>query len=271
MNMKKLTALVLLATMVFSLAACNTGADDTATTTTAATTTTTATTTTKKPADLPPPISEDEGDWMEDLCEMYIPYGTATIDGEKDASWANAATVTLDKVKKDSPAADTAVSASVMWNEEGLFFLFEITDSDIFMGGAVGDYNNDSIYLYVSEDPNAAINSFDSFGSGIYQFALINEELEMLPRKGGDGVSNLGIQRSYKMTDTGMIIEFCYKPLSNPVAAGNFLLLDYQYNDSGASGTRKGGMGWYNGTDTNADTMLWAVVKLLAQGENAPA
>ena len=268
--MKKLTALVLLAAMVFSLAACNTGSGDSTTTTTAATTPT-ATTTTKKPVDLPPPVDSDEGDWKEEMTELYIPYGTATIDGTKDESWANAATVTLDKVKKDSPAADTAVSASVMWNEEGLFFLFEITDSEIYQGGAVGDYNNDGIYLYVSEDPEAFTSAFDQFGSGIYQFALINEELEMLPRYGGDGVSNLGIQRAYKMTDTGMIIEFCYKPLNNPVEAGNFLLLDYQYNDAGTNGSRKGGMGWYNGTDTNADVTLWAVVKLLAQGENAPA
>ena len=270
--MKKLTALVLLATMVFSLAACTTGADDTTTTTPAATTTTTAATTTKKPVDLPPPISEEEGDnWMEDLCELYIPYGTATVDGTKDDSWANAATVTLDKVKKDSHAADTVVEASVMWNEEGLFFLFEITDSDIHFGSEVGGYQNDGIYLYVSEDYNAATTAFDQFGSGIYQFALINKDLEMLPRYGGDGVSNLNTETAYTMTDTGMIIEFRYKPLNNPVAAGNFLLLDYQYNDCGSSGTRKGGMGWYNGTDTNAETMLWAVVKLLGEGENAPA
>lgn len=269
--MKKLTALILLAAMVFSLAACSTeGADDTTTTPTATTTTKPTTTTKQPPVDLPEDPT-DEGNWMEEMTELYIPYGTATVDGTKDDSWANAATVTLDKVKKDSPAADTVVSASVMWNEEGLFFLFEITDSDIYQSGAVGDYQNDGIYLYVSEDPNAAVTSFDEFGSGIYQFALINKDLEMLPRKGADATTNLNAESAYTMTDTGMIIEFRYKPVQNPVEAGNFLLLDYQYNDCGSTGTRKGGMGWYNGTDTNADTMLWAVVKLLAQGENAPA
>ena len=271
--MKKLIALVLMATMVFSLAACATeGGDDATTTTPAATTTTKPATTTKKPhVDLPDdPTNEDN--WMEEMTELYIPYGTATVDGTKDDSWANAATVTLDKVKKDSPAADTVVSASVMWNEEGLFFLFEITDSDIHFGSEVGGYQNDGIYLYVSEDHNAAISSFDEFGSGIYQFALINKDLEMLPRKGADTTTNLNTESAYTMTDTGMIIEFRYKPVINPVAAGNYLLLDYQYNDCGAAnGGRKGGMGWYNGTDTNADTMLWAVVKLLGEGEKAPA
>lgn len=268
---KKLTALVLLASLVFSLAACNTEGGDDATTTPAATTTTTTTTTAKKPPVNLPETNEDDSNWMEDMTELYIPYGTATVDGTKDESWANAATVTLDKVKKDSPAADTVVEASVMWNEEGLVFLFEITDSDIHFGSEVGGYQNDGIYLYVSEDYNAATNEFSQFGSGIYQFALINKDLEMLPRYGGDGVSNLNTQSAYTITDTGMIIEFSYKPLNNPVDAGNYLLLDYQYNDCGSSGTRKGGMGWYNGTDTNAQTMLWAVVKLLAQGENAPA
>ncbi|MBQ8381849.1 MAG: hypothetical protein IJX47_01450 [Clostridia bacterium] len=273
---KKLTALVLLASLLFAATACASDAEETsaADTTTAAQQTTTA----KQTTVLTPPIIElpktdegdngDEDDWT-DISEMFIPYGSATVDGVKDESWANAATVSLDMTKKDSPNADTYVEASAMWDENGLYFLFEITDSDIYTGGTLGDYNNDGIYLYVSEDPMAYWKSFEAFAGGTYQFALIADGLEMIPRH-GDTTVNLNAQTAYTRTETGMIIEFSYVPYHTPVAAGNFLLMDFQYNDCTSSGKRSGGIGWYNGTDNNSDTMLWAVVKLLAEGETAP-
>ncbi len=267
---KKLTALVLMASLLFAATAC--GSSDTAETTTepAPATTTASTTTTKTIPIIPLPDTEDDDeDYWNDITEMFIPYGSATVDGIKDDSWANAVTVSLDLVKKDSPNADTVVEASVMWDENGLYFLFEITDSDIYTGGTLGDYNNDSIYLYVSEDPMAYWTSFDAFAGGTYQFALIADGLEMIPRH-GDKTVNLNAQSVYTRTDTGMIIEFSYVPYNTPVEAGNFLLMDFQYNDCTSSGTRSGGMGWYNGSDNNSTTDLWAVVKLLAQGETAP-
>ncbi len=262
---KKLTALAMAALLLLSATACS---GETADTTTATTTNAPVATTTKKPTTLFPPDTSDPDDFT-DESELFIPYGSATVDGTKEDAWANAAKVSLDLTKKDNPNADTVVEASVMWNENGLYFLFEITDSDIYTGGTVGDFNNDGIYLYIAEDPLAYYNAFASFADGTYQFALIADEKEMLPRH-GDKSAELNAQSAYTRTEDGMIIEFCYTPANYPVAAGNFLLLDFQYNDSGASGTRAGGIGWYNGTDTNADTGLWAIVKLLAQGEVAP-
>lgn len=264
---KKLTALVLLASLLFAVTAC--GGETAADTTPDSTTAKPATTTTKQSPVIEIPDILPEEDWT-DITEMFIPYGNATVDGVKDDSWANAVTVPLELTKKDSPAADTIVNASVMWDENGLYFLFEITDSDIYTGGTLGDYNNDSVYLYVSEDPMAYCTSFEAFSSGIYQFALIDNDLEMLPRHGADPTVNLNAQSAYTLTDTGMIIEFSYVPYHTPVAAGNFLLMDFQYNDSCSTKTRLGALGWYNGSDNNAQTSNWPVVKLLAQGEAAP-
>lgn len=268
---KKLTALVLLASLLFAAAACGEGtADPITNATTAATTTVAPATTTKTPpvVDLPDDGDDDDDDWT-DICELFIPYGTAVVDGVMDDAWANVTPVSLDLIKKDSPCEDTVVEARVMWDENRLYFLFEVTDSDIYTGGAVGDYRNDGIYLYISEDPMAYWKSFESFAGGTYQFALITDGQEMIPRH-GDKTVNLEAQTAYTRTDTGMIIEFSYVPYHTPPAAGNFLLMDFQYNDCTSAGTRAGGMGWYNGTDTNSDTDLWAVVKLLAKGESAP-
>lgn len=262
--MKKLLTLALSAALLLSMASCNTAESDS--TTTAPTSTTTAITT--RPVVTPPETEEPEDD-LTDLTDLFIPYGSAAVDGVKEAAWDNAATVALELVKKDSPAADTSVSASVMWDNDALYFLFEITDSDIYTAGALGDYNNDGIYLYVSEDVNSMIANLSDFSNGVYQFALSSADNEMLPRKGNASeVTNAA--SAYTRTEGGMIIEFCYTPTRLPNKAGNFLLLDYQYNDSGASGTRKGNLGWYNGTDINGTPSMWAIVKLLAEGETAP-
>ena len=236
-------------------------------------TTTTAggmTTTTLLPPDITPPYTTEGGDgsW-DDITELFIPFGTATVDGTKEAAWANAATVELELTKKDNPGADTTATAYVMWDEERLYFLFEITDSEIYTGGLVGDWNNDSAYLYVSEDPESYWTTFEAFAGGTYQFALVPDGLELLPRY-GDTTVQLNTQLACTRTETGMIIEFSYVPYHTPPAAGNYLLMDFQYNDSNSSGVRDGALGWYNGTDVNADTGLWAVVKLLGKGEAAP-
>lgn len=266
--MKKLLTIALTLALLLTAASCG-SADSTNSDTTTGTDTTTTTPTTSATPNIQTPETNEPEDDLTDFCNLFIPYGNATVDGVKDDSWSNAATVPVDKVKKDSPAADTVVNASVMWDENGLYFLFEITDSDIFTAGALGDFNNDGIYLYVSEDENSSISNLSDFYNGVYQFALSSADNEILPRKGNAAEVSNAIS-AYTLTDTGMIIEFSYTPTVEPNAAGNFLAMDFQYNDSGASGVRKGNLGWYNGTDTNGTPSMWGLVKLLAKGETAP-
>lgn len=198
-----------------------------------------------------------------DDASVFIAKGTADIDGVKDESWNNAQSVTLDQVKKDSPSPDTVVKASAMWDENAIYFLFEITDAQIFSGGSAGDYNNDGIYLYISEDPNAFVSKFEEYGYGVYQFALISKELEMLPRYGADSGEDLKAETAYSATDDGMIIEFKYTFSYAEYKDGTFILLDYQYNDCESSGKRMGAMSWYNGTDGDASTMGMAIAMLV--------
>lgn len=270
---KTFTALLLLAAMLLSVTSC--GNDDEPAETNA-TTTTPAATTTEAPDDPDPdPADTTAGNEEPEPPEviepdLYIPYGTAVIDGTIDDSWANAATVNLEAVKTGTPADDTEVKASVMWDSNGVYFLFNITDSDVFQGGTAGDFNNDSIYLYLAESDGMSAASFDGFFNGIYQFALITNELELMPRRGQAGELQ-NVQTEYAVTDTGIVMEFAYTPSVDPFTAGKQILLDFQYNDSGATAARKGGLGWYNTTDDNGNTDLWAIAKLLGEGESAPA
>lgn len=218
----------------------------------------------------PEETTDDGGDELvvPDAYSLHIPYGKADVDGVREEAWNSAARVPVDQVKKDNPSGDVEVYASVMWDEEGLYFLFEITDPVISQTGNRGDYNLDSIYLYVCEDMETSAGAFDNFGYGVYQFALINKTQEMLPRYGiADEVKNA--QSAYTQTETGLVIEFSYTPSVFPTAAGNELMIDFQYNDA-ANGTRNGALGWFNPTDTNADPYLWGMAVLLEQGKVSP-
>ena len=193
--------------------------------------------------------------------DVFAAKGKATIDGKIDATWSKTETVELNEVKKDSPKEDTVVKASMMWDEAGFYFLFEIKDSAISQTSSVGDYQNDGIYLYISEDMQDDAGAFADFMDGTYQFALISEELELVPRYGyADDVEDYEV--AYQKTEDGMIIEFFYKPAYAVLEVGTQMYLDYQYNDC-ANGTRAGAMGWYNDTDDNAFPDMWGVVQLV--------
>lgn len=193
--------------------------------------------------------------------DVFAAKGKATIDGKIDAAWSKTETVELNEVKKDSPKEDTVVKASMMWDEAGFYFLFEIKDSAISQTSGVGDYQNDGIYLYISEEMQDDAGAFGDFMDGTYQFALISEELELLPRYGlSDDVEDY--EAAYQITEDGMIIEFFYKPEFAVLEVGTQMYLDYQYNDC-ANGSRAGAMGWYNDTDDNAFPDMWGVVQLV--------
>jgi len=259
---KTLIAIILMLATVAALVSCGGNTTDETTTTT----TTSKTTTTRQLNNIP---VDDDDDDLTDYTDLFIPYGSAVIDGVREASWDSAAAVALEKVKKGSIPEGVEVTASAMWDNNAIYFLFEIIDPDIYQTGAVGDYNIDGIYLYISEDIEFMTSAFADFSNGVYQFALINPELELIPRHGTESEVH-NAQTGYTITETGMTIEFCYTPAISPLAPGNFILLDYQYNDAASTGVRNGGLGWYNGSDTNTQTMLWAYAKLLAQGEQAP-
>lgn len=188
-----------------------------------------------------------------DDADVFIAKGTPEVDGIKDEIWNSTQAVTLELIKKDNPSPETVVKASALWDENSIYFLFEITDSQIFNGGSVGDYNNDGIYLYIAESLDIYAATAEDYGHGAYQFALISPELEMLPRKGDTG-TDLNAHSSYKPTTDGMIIEFSYSFTDGELANGSFIALDYQYNDCETAGTRLGAYGWYNGTDGDFNT-----------------
>ena len=91
--------------------------------------------------------------------EMTVAYGTATIDGTIDDVWANADRQQLKyckagdlKVDVNTLPEDCTVYASMLYDNTALYFLFEIEDNEFGFNSSVGDWKNDSIYLYIDEE-----------------------------------------------------------------------------------------------------------------------
>ncbi len=263
--MKKILALILAIAAVMSFAAC-TGGETESTTTTKKTTTTT----TRDPGVVDPdpddPIIDEGYD-----PDVYLPYVETpiSIDGVKEEAWNAAQPITLDIAIKDSPEA--TVTAYQMYDDEYLYFFFEMEDADLSQADIAGGYLSDGIYLYISETNDFGVGA-DSYSNGTYQFAIINEELSMIPRKGlaeEIPAENYKVSTNFVEGSETFTIEFCYKPAFLELAKGSQFSLDYQYNDC-ADGTRKGALSWYRTKDGDADPTNMGIAELLGKDETIP-
>ncbi len=264
--MKRIIAAVLALLTVASFAACGGTDEETTTTTTKKTTTTTT-----RPAILDEdgdPDIDDEGNEKYDP-DAYVVYGEGiVVDGVKDEVWSKAQGVNVDIKAKDN--AEATVVAYSMYDSERLYFFFEIEDENISQINDVGNYTNDGFFLWISEQ-NQFGSSFSSYSEGTYQFAIINEELSMYPRKGiADELADADCKCSINIVaGEGITIEFSYKPQYLKLEAGSQFSLDYQYNDC-TDGVRIGTLQWIRPNDGDQDPSSWGIVELLANGAEIP-
>ena len=259
--MKRILTLVLALLMILTFVACQAEENTEGTTTT--------TTTTPKRTDPIDPGTDPEGEEDEGYdVDVYIPYGTPVVDGVRDPIWDTAVPCPLELIMMDAPQA--TVTAYSLWDNEHLYFFFDIKDADVAQDGTEGDWHNDGIYLYISEDNNFGISSFDQYSGGTYQFAIINEELTLLPRKGEDNIGAENYQVSVNIVEDGITIEFGYKPQFLTMEGGSQFTLDYQYNDCTSGATRLGCLSWYRMTDGDASPMSMGIAQLVAEGESIP-
>lgn len=267
--MKKLIAMLLLASLILTFAACS-GSKDGDDTSTKGTTTTKVTTRDPGPGPDDPDNPDDPGDEEGYDPNLYLIYGSAVIDGVKDEKWNSAEAAPILLTTNGAMDPNTTATAYAMWDEEGLYFLFEISAPAFSQTSTAGDYRNSGIYLFVSEtlDFTADDGGGNSYSNGNYQFALINEELSMIPRRGeSDLVAEDGdYEVVYNLEEDkgSFIIEFHYKPKHVELKEGLQMLLDFQYNDC-ANGTRLGAARWYDSADGDFKMINFGIGELLSK------
>lgn len=209
--------------------------------------------------------------------EMTAKRGTPVIDGEIDEIWKNADRQELKYVKagdlKDFPPEVEKAFASVLWDDNYIYFLFEVTDDDPVAAtpadpNTAQDINNDTIFLYIDET-NAMPMSSPFNTAGVYQFSICVDGNFRSPRNGTYGKE---IKAAVKATENGFIAEVAFEPEIIKLEAGIELTVDYQYNDGTENSTRDYCLGWSDETDSAAsNASVWGTLKLSAEsvGETA--
>ena len=191
--------------------------------------------------------------------------GTATapvIDGETDAAWAAASTVSTDKAIQGEDGASAVVRT--LWQDNTLYVLAHVTDPVLDDTGS-DPWVEDSVEIYVDagnvkngsyrfDDTQIRINfnNVTSFGTGdeAFQDARLTSATQIV----ADGYV---VEASISLLEAG--------------GAGTFHGLDFQVNDA-TGGVRTSIRNWADPTGLGyQSTSRWGVGRLVARDETVPA
>ena len=195
--------------------------------------------------------------------EMQVNRATITIDGVIDEAWANADRQAIESLtngerKAEGLPADWYAYASSMWDDEYVYFLFELKDDDWVMdNGDPGHWSNDCIYLYIDEKNL----STDTWQEGQYQFALIPEEgMSLFPRN-GTAIPEENVKFAYTLEGDTCIMEFACKFQYVTPAEGGVFLADFQRHDDTEAATRDFCVSWSDKADKDSATSnVWGIM-----------
>lgn len=173
------------------------------------------------------------------------------IDGNVDASWADAKTVQTSKVQSGD-ANGASATVSTLWQNDTLYVLAQVTDPTIDVSSS-NAYEQDSVELFV--DPGNAKNG--SYRDNDAQMRINVNNVHSFGT--GDPVAQESRLRSAtKRTATGYIVEAAVT-LTGQGGVGSFQGLDFQVND-GTAGARTSVHSWAEPTGTGYQTTArWGV------------
>lgn len=194
---------------------------------------------------------------------MSVSRGTVVVDGVIDEAWAGADrqaidTLTNGDLKAEGLPADWYAYVSSMWDDEYVYFLFELKDDDWVMdNGDPGHWSNDCIYLYIDEKNL----STDTWQEGQYQFALIPAEgMSLFPRN-GTAIPEENVKFAYTLEGDTCIMEFACKFQYVTPADGGVFLADFQRHDDNETATRDFCVSWSDKADKDSATSnVWGIM-----------
>ena len=205
--------------------------------------------------------------------------GTPVIDGVIDDVWSKTPGFPVDKLKDGS---DTGVKAEfkMLWDENFLYFLLVVTDSNIAYD-AIDTYKKDGTQLYF-DFTNEFAASYGEIYGGEYTFYLRDSEDELptlsemnIDVSQDDILSD--IVYAHKLTDKGYVIEARFNPRLNyadfKLAAGTEFAFDVQVNDQDSESLeRAAAYGWSDDANQAWQTpMVLGSMKLVETPVEAPA
>ena len=193
-----------------------------------------------------------------------------TVDGEIDDAWSAASVNTLAVDAFQDSRGDEAtrgesskVDFRAMFDANKVYLLFEIYDDTWISGTGVKDWQNDSIFLCITEDPYG---SNGSWGETAYILRVYPDATEGKTTadlfSARSGSSNGDKEIAVKEVDeTHRTVELSFEFNTRNPALGDFFFLDIQYNDADRD---------CNGTgDDQNRTIVWNWATNNANGTSA--
>ncbi len=196
---------------------------------------------------------------------MKAGYGTPQIDGEIDAIWKKADRQKLEHRTGGTGRRDSSLCyVSVLWDEEALYFLFELIDNNFTFDAPAGSELNDCVYLYIDENDmwgptwqpgQTRICLTPSLGKSMYPTdGAVPKDFEMAFAQDIDGHWD---------------IEFRYVPEKLDLKNTDKVLMDFQFNDANPDGTVECVLNWSDELgECRTDSASWSYVELRSAGGN---
>lgn len=209
------------------------------------------------PSRLPDLPDEEEPDYA----RVKVPRADAApaVDGEKDAVWAEAATVATE-VNVEGSEDGAKADVSLLWDDTALYALFEVTDPQLDEAGA-NPWEQDSVEVFLN--PGNTREGGYGDADGQYRVSFTNAV-----SLGGNGPDAGELTSAAAVTDTGYRVEIAIALAEGHGEVGAEHGLELQVNDA-ADGARTAVHTWYDPTgmswNTNAN---WGVAELVEDLED---
>ena len=148
------------------------------------------------------------------------PFASAVVDGEAEEAWNTAEWTDIDKPHDGADSSDSVVRIKLMWDDEKLYFLAEISDSDL-------NEENDIVEIYLDQlnDKKSYYNADDSQT----RFKVSGEVVT-----GEQSGTNAQTDAEFKVKDLGdgkYVMEGALVWTEVTPAEGTKVGLEFMYND----------------------------------------
>lgn len=190
---------------------------------------------------------------------MKADRGTPWVDGEIEPLWKRADRQKLTHVTGGEGRSDTSLCyVSVLWDEESLYFLFELIDNDFTFDAPAGSPLNDCVYLYIDEA--------DVFGptwkGGQTCICLTPAAGKSVYPLYGDAPADFETAWA-KDIDGHWNIEFRYTPHTLDLTKTDKILMDFRFADANPDGVTDCFFNWSDELgECETDSASWTYVTL---------
>lgn len=182
-----------------------------------------------------------------------------TIDGQVDAIWANAMEYSLNhKILTVDNAADLSAKVKVLYDDEKLYFLYEVTDNTL-LAASNNFWENDAIEIYIDGNNDKAT----SYDANDFQFVIRYDASSILE---GHDKAVTGIAAKSNTTSNGYTIEVSipWSTIGVTPSSDKILGMDFHVNDSDVS-LRDGKVTWFATEDVSySDPSAFGIARLEA-------